>query len=128
MRAAEAPGARTATVSSKGTHDVALSGPRATIPSCATSSRPITDPSPVLAAGWRLLTALLLLLALHVPLLALGAAEELLGLPLGERRLRLGLLLRRRGRRVRLATATAAAAALLLFPQRELVVPLCVGI
>ena len=53
---------------------------------------PLTSPFRPAAAR----AVLLLLLALHVALLALRAAEQLLRLALREGRLRLGLLVRRR--------------------------------
>src|SRR5204863_9570728 len=75
------PGARAAAVSVRGRQAVAVSGPCAVIASCARSARlTSTCASPVLAAWWWLRTIVLLLLALHLALLALGAAQQLLGL------------------------------------------------
>src|SRR5690349_16209191 len=124
------PGARLAAVSVSGRHAVAVSGPCAVIASCASSAKPISTPaSPILAAWWWLRAVLLLLLALHLALLALGAAKQLFRLALRECRLRLGLVLGRRLRRIRLApTTTATTAAGLLLTQRELVIPFRVGV
>src|SRR6478672_3431020 len=122
------PGARLAAVSVSGRHAVAVSGPCAVIASCARSVKPIsTRASPILAAWWWLRAVRLLLLALHLALLALGAAQQLLGLSLREGRLRLGLHRGGRFRRVRRAAATTPASPSFLLHQRELVVPLRVG-
>src|SRR5439155_21198600 len=86
--------------------------------------------SPVLPAGRRLGTRLLLLLCLHIPLFSRRTAEQLIGLVLSEAARRLRRLFLRRG--VGLASGASAApsttATRLLFSKRELVVPLRVEV